>query len=275
LRWTFVEKGYALVHGACISFGGDAFLVTARTDTGKTTTILRVLDRQRRTTDLGAFLSDDLTLLCPDGRVLTYPKPLTISHHTVSAIHAPLLEWHERLALLIQSRLHSRSGRRFAMWLSQHQLPVATINTLVQLLVPPPKYHVQRLVPHVQIANQAQLSGMIVIERGSDGQMRLEQSEALATLLNNCDDAYGFPPYDTIRSFLHAASTQNLPVLEQGIIADALKDRQTVLLRSTKMDWSFHIPIIAESVFQVRAVGERLPREELILPELAMNVRPT
>ncbi len=91
LRWTFVEKGYALVHGACITFGNRAYLVTARTDTGKTTTILRILDRQRRTSDKAAFLSDDLTLVSPDGRVMTYPKPLTISRHTVAAINTPLL----------------------------------------------------------------------------------------------------------------------------------------------------------------------------------------
>src|SRR5262245_50428836 len=69
LRWTFVERGFALVHGACLACGDDAFLVTARTDTGKTTTILRTLDVQP---DFD-FLSDDLTLVSPDGHVLPYP----------------------------------------------------------------------------------------------------------------------------------------------------------------------------------------------------------
>src|SRR6266508_101596 len=116
LRWTFVEKGYALVHGACISFGDKAYMITARTDTGKTTTILRLLDRQRRATDSAAFLSDDLTLVAPDGHVLTYPKPMTISHHTVAAINTPRLSWIERMTLPIQSRLHSRDGRKCALW---------------------------------------------------------------------------------------------------------------------------------------------------------------
>ena len=48
LRWTFVKKGYALVHGATIAFGDEAFLITARTDTGKTTTLLKILSHQRR-----------------------------------------------------------------------------------------------------------------------------------------------------------------------------------------------------------------------------------
>ena len=61
-------------------------MVTAQTDTGKTTTTLKLLDRHPY-----AFLSDDLTIVCPDGRVLAYPKPLTISRHTLHAVNAPLL----------------------------------------------------------------------------------------------------------------------------------------------------------------------------------------
>ena len=64
--------------------GEDAFLVTARTDTGKTTTSLRMLDQHPY-----SFLSDDLTLVTPGGRVLTYPKPLTISRHTLTAVKTP------------------------------------------------------------------------------------------------------------------------------------------------------------------------------------------
>jgi dolichol-phosphate mannosyltransferase len=142
LRWTVVERGYALVHAACVSDGEAAYLVTARTDTGKTTTCLRLLDGGGF-----SFLSDDLTLVTPDGRALTYPKPLTISRHTLHAVRTPLLARRERLALILQSRLHSRSGRRLALILARTHLPAATINALIQLLVPPPKYHVERLVP--------------------------------------------------------------------------------------------------------------------------------
>src|SRR5215213_4131030 len=62
LRWTFAARGYALVHAACLADGEEAFLVTARTDTGKTTTSLRLLDSGPY-----SFLSDDLTLVAPNG----------------------------------------------------------------------------------------------------------------------------------------------------------------------------------------------------------------
>jgi putative flippase GtrA len=262
LRWTFVQRGYALVHGACISFGQNAFMITARTDTGKTTTILRLLDQQRRSTDTGTFLSDDLTLVSPDGRVMTYPKPLTISAHTVAAINTPLLSGIERFTLPLQSRLHSREGRKFALWLSKHRLPVATINTIVQLLVPPPKYHVQQLVPHARVTNEARLNGLIIIERGGDEDVHLENQEGLDILLANCEDAYGFPPYETIKTFLHSSHTLDLPLIEREIIGRSLQSLPTTLLRSSSMDWSRRIPIL---------VTGSAPREDWELQERSVG----
>jgi dolichol-phosphate mannosyltransferase len=237
LRWTFAERGYALVHAACVSAGEEAFLVTAKTDTGKTTTSLRLLDSQPC-----SFLSDDLTLLSPDGRVLTYPKPLTISRHTLKAVKKPLLSRRERIALIVQSRLHSRSGRRLALILARTHLPAATINALVQLLVPPPKYHIERLVPGVEVAPEARLAGMVVIERGGDGQEALDEREALEVLMCNCEDAYGFPPYPAIEGFLRSRERRDLGQVERAIIARAFSGVPATVLRSETMDWWRRLP---------------------------------
>ena len=241
LRWTFVSKGYALIHGACMAFGDKAFLVTARTDTGKTTTMLRVLAEPRLGSAAGAFISDDLTLVSPDGHVMTYPKPMTISYHTVKAVNARTLTWPERLALTVQSRVHSRDGRRFAMWLTHHRLPVATINTYMQLIVPPPKYPVQRLIPGVKRARTAQLAGLFVIQRGGTGSVNLESCETLDILMKNCDDAYGFPPYHTIAESLYCPNGDDLRIREREIVNQALGGSWATLLRSSNMDWSDRI----------------------------------
>ena len=92
LRWHFAEQGIALVHAACVAVDDRAFLITARTDTGKTTTILKLLDSFPR----AAFISDDLTLVAPDGTVASYPKPLTISQHTLHAVRTPNLTRRQR-----------------------------------------------------------------------------------------------------------------------------------------------------------------------------------
>jgi dolichol-phosphate mannosyltransferase len=233
LRWRFAERGYALVHAACISDGDRALLVTARTDTGKTTTCLKALDAAPY-----AFLSDDLTLLCPDGRVLAYPKPMTISRHTLHAVHAPRLGRRERAALVLQSRLHSRSGRRFALLLARTHLPAATINAITQLIVPPPKYDVDRLIPGVRIAAEAKVHAMAIIQRGGVGEERLSGPDALATLLENCEDAYGFPPYPTIEHFLHSRGGARLKEVERAIVERALHGVDATLLRSETMDWA-------------------------------------
>ena len=163
LRWSFVRKGYALVHAACISFDGQAVLITARTDTGKTSTILRTVDNYAC-----SFLSDDMTIVGKDGSVLSYPKPLTISNHTLSAVNAnSSLTWWERIALQFQSRLHSKSGRKVGLNLSKSKLPAATMNAIVQMLVPPPKYMVHRLIPKATYANQGKLARAVIIERGT------------------------------------------------------------------------------------------------------------
>jgi hypothetical protein len=233
LRWTLVERGYALVHGACLDFGGGAYLITARTDTGKTTTMLRILS----TTDSARFIADDLTIVDPNGRVLTYPKPLTISQHTVSAINPEALSRAERIKLMLQSRVHSRPSRRLALLLARTNLPMATINTLIQWLVPPPKYHVQRLIPSVTVRREAQVAGMFVIERGEDGERSLQTDEAIQILLQNCDDAYGFPPYQAIEGFLCHLNGRDLRAAEQQIVSSAFRECPAVLLRSSQLDW--------------------------------------
>ncbi|MDD5369507.1 MAG: hypothetical protein PHQ40_10495 [Anaerolineaceae bacterium] len=264
LRWTFVRKGYALVHGATIAFGGQAYMITARTDTGKTTTLLKILNHQRRDTDTAAFISDDLTLVSPDGAVMTYPKPLTISHHTVQAINSTLLTRPERFALLFQSRIHSRSGRKFAFSLNKlSALPLATINAFVQFVVPPPKYTVNRLVPKVKLTQQAQLAGLFVIERGSEQDIPLPADDAMDILFSNCEDAFGFPPYQSIKEFLYMHNGTDLRQVEHAIIKQAMQNTPATLIRSNTLEWWLRIPAF---------VGEEVAIFFSLRPERANRV---
>lgn len=246
LRWTFVEKGYALVHGATIAFGDKAYMITARTDTGKTTTLLKILSHQRRDSDRAAFISDDMTIVSSDGTAYTYPKPMTISFHTLRAVNRSALTSRERFMLPFQSRIHSRSGRQFAFLLSKTKLPCATINMVVQMVVPPPKYTVNQLVPSVKMARQAKFAGMFVIERGENAQMNIETNEALEVLLENCEDAYGFPPYSDIKEFLYNNGKHDLREAEHAIIRAALGGLPATLVRNSKMDWWCLIPTFVD-----------------------------
>jgi hypothetical protein len=251
LRWALVRKGYALVHAACIAVDGRAVLITARTDTGKTSTILRAVDNYNY-----SFLSDDMTIVSREGDVMSYPKPLTISNHTLSAVNGNAsLTWLERIALQIQSRLHSKSGRSVGMQLSHSNLPAATMNAIVQMLIPPPKYMVHRLIPKATYINHAKLSRAVIIERGPEFQETLSHEQAVETFVNNAEDAYGFPPYPILADSLSRWDSVDLHPYEQAIVAKALEKIPTVRLRDPQFNWWQKLPVISGNVATAQLTG--------------------
>jgi dolichol-phosphate mannosyltransferase len=243
LRWFFVRKGYALMHGACIAMNGNALFITARTDTGKTTTILNTL---RESHGKMQFLSDDMTIVSRDGRALNYPKPLTISQHTLRAVQASPLTLREMLFLQLQSRLHSRGGRRAGMWLSNTMLPAATMNALVQKVIPPPKYMVHKLIPNTQYAKTARLSQIVVIERGTDFEGKIDEKEKISILVANAEDAYGFPPYPTLAHAISQWEGKDLHEKEADIVRSAVVGLPAIHLRSPRYDWYKRLPQLVQ-----------------------------
>jgi len=244
VRWMLVQRGYALVHAACLVRGGKATLITARTDTGKTTTILKTLAQNGHGL---SFLSDDMSIIGRDGSVLTYPKPLTISRHTLQAVNTARLSRWQRLILQLQSRVHSKSGRRSALTLAKLPLPMATINAIVQILIPPPKYYVHQLVPGVSISPGAKTERLMIIEVGEeDTVLHLEADQALSILLRNCEDAYGFPPYQDIAGFLYRRGGSDLRETEREIIGEGTRNCENILVRRRRRDWWRHLAEILD-----------------------------
>ena len=240
LRWSFVRKGYALIHAACVSFDGQAVLVTARTDISKTSTILRTVGNYAC-----SFLSGDMTIISRDGRVMSYPKPVTISNHTLSAVNVTSsLTWWERIALQFQGRLHSRSGRKVGLGLSKSKLPAATMNAIVQMVVPPPRYMIHRLIPRATYANFATLSRALIIERGDEYVEALQHQQAVETFVRNAEDAYAFPPYPILANSLSQWNGQDLHLREQAIVDEALKPIPAIRLRDPRLNWWKRLPLV-------------------------------
>ncbi len=239
IRWTLVRKGFALMHGACISFKGKALFITAQTDTGKTTTILHTL---RNNLDQCEFLSDDMTIFSQDGQVMNYPKPLTISQHTVQAVGGAPLSVSEKVFLKIQSRLHSKGGRKIGMWLSDNKTPAATLNAIVQLLIPPPKFMVDKLVPGTRYLDHSKLSQIVLIERGPTFEGPLDKQSMVTMLLANADDAYGFPPYPRIAKQLSSWQGKDLHEIEKSIVASAIQALPGIHIKSSSYDWYKRLP---------------------------------
>lgn len=249
LRWTFVQKGYSLIHAACLSFDGRAVLVTAKTDTGKTSTIILTA----KNSPACQFLSDDMTIVSADGTVLSYPKPMTISAHTLNAAKTAPLPLMNRAALQVQSRLHSKSGRKVGLTLGNSRFPAASLNAVVQMLIPPPKYMIDRLVPGVPIASRGRLMLAVVIERGPEAERALTHDEIVQELAVNAEDAYGFPPYPIIGQQLFTWDGHDLHEQERAIVSAALAGCNASLMRSANFGWWKRIPALVDASASARA----------------------
>jgi dolichol-phosphate mannosyltransferase len=237
LRFQSVSRGFILLHSACMELDGHGYLLSARTDTGKTGTVLRMLR------DYGAkFLSDDMTIVDGNGRAYCFPKPLTISHHTLRAVQAGDLTPAEWRRLKIQSRLHSKEGRDFAMLLARLNIPIMGFNSLTQRIIPPPKYMVDRLVD-CTVTRETKIRDLFVIERGTPSLTDIASGDALETLVINTDDAYGFPPFREMAPSIVIGEDDYLELRrkEKAIMASAMQNVRARGIASDDFTWADRI----------------------------------
>lgn len=241
LRFVMVSRGHMLLHSACLELDGRGVMLSALTDTGKTGTILRLLRENE-----SKFLSDDMTILSPDGIALTYPKPLTISQHTLRAVQAGDLTKKEWRRLRVQSRLHSKEGRGIGTRMGEMNLPIMSLNALTQYLVPPPKYDVDRLVP-CEHTSSVRVEDLFIIERDEFAVTELESSTLLDELIANTDDAYGFPPFRYFAPALvvDGMGYEELRAKERSILASGLCGVRARRLATPDFSWADHIPALS------------------------------
>jgi len=238
LRFVLISRDRMLLHSACVELDGTGVMLSALTDTGKTATVLRLLREHG-----GRFLSDDMTVVDATGNAVCFPKPLTISSHTLRAVNATDLTRSEWRRLNFQSRLHSRGGRSIALTLARFNLPIMGINAITQILVPPPKYSVDRLVP-CRMGSTTSVEELFVIERGAPALRDLDQSSALERMLANTEDAYGFPPYRYLAPAIvvDGMAYPELKEKEREILAGFLSGVRTRVLASDTYGWADEIP---------------------------------
>jgi dolichol-phosphate mannosyltransferase len=252
LRFVLVSKGKMLLHAACVSIGGKTVMLSAKTDTGKTSTILTMLRN-----DAGVFYSDDMVIVDESGVASRYPKPLTISAHTLRAVPQHRLKRRQKLTLSWQSRLHSREGRSVGKKLGAANLPIMSMNSLVQAIIPPPKYRVTDLVTCV-VGTRVRMENLYVIERGTPVLTEaIAHAAAVEELMENTEDAYGFPPYSSLAPYLTIAgkSHEELRAREKAILASALAQVSVQRIRVPDYSWP---ALITSRPAQPSAVVEEL-----------------
>jgi putative flippase GtrA len=261
LRFVLVSRGYMLLHSACLDLDGRGVMLSALTDTGKTGTVLRLLREGR-----GRFLSDDMTILDASGVALCYPKPLTISHHTLRAVQAGDLTRAEWRRLHVQSRVHSKAGRGVGARMGEMNLPIMSINAITQRVVKPPKYQVERLV-ECERATSIPVSTLFVIERNEYALSDISADSLIDELIKNTDDAYGFPPFRYFAPALviDGFGYDELRVTERAILARAMTGIRARRLATPDFSWWKHITdLISSDDTSQRPAPPPIPTKQML-----------
>jgi hypothetical protein len=121
------------------------------------------------------------------------------------------------------------------------------INAITQSLVPPPKYTVDRLVP-CRLGSATDVRELFIIERGAPRIADLDPASTLDRMIENTDDAYGFPPF---RYFAPAITIgglgyQQLRAREREILTGFLSRVRTRVVASDCFGWADEIPRLLE-----------------------------
>ncbi|MFD0577368.1 hypothetical protein [Dactylosporangium darangshiense] len=113
------------------------------------------------------------------------------------------------------------------------------INALTQMLVPPPKYNVDRLVP-CRMGSSTRVSELYIIERGKPGMHDLDRETTLKRMIENTDDAYGFPPFRYLAPGLtiDGLGYAELRAKEREILKGFLAGVRTQVISSDCFGWA-------------------------------------
>jgi putative flippase GtrA len=139
LRFLFVSRGYVLLHSAALADARGATLMSAQTDTGKTSTVITLVRRH------GYRFSDDMTIIdAAAGEAIALQKPMTLSFHTMGvarmAVSRSAIERHSRSRAACT---RSRAARSAIPRGTEH--PDMTMNSVVQAVGAPAEEPVDAL----------------------------------------------------------------------------------------------------------------------------------
>jgi len=213
LRLSLVPKGYALLHLACLEKDGYGVMISAPPDTGKTSCILKCLKHSNENGEKLRLLSDDMVIVGENGGLLSFPKPFTISSHTLDSVFGMDTDlWYR-----VRSRVHSKRGRSaYKSMGSMGWMPIMGINAITQIVFEPPKLYPNKIM-EINIGKQAMPKRLIFLSDRFVGEKELSKDDAVKLIMSNTDNAYITPPYDSIFPKLMVGGMSYDDIIEEEI----------------------------------------------------------
>jgi glycosyltransferase involved in cell wall biosynthesis len=232
LRWRLVPKGFALVKAAGVTSGESAVLIHGEYDLGHTMSIL--------STQYGyAFMADDLTIVDRDGMVYGYPKPVTINQRmTRDSERQP--NFRDRLSQSGQQLLYSRFARRIGLWLSDRDLPAATLNTYLQWLVPQPKDMLAEVFSGIEYGEPSECASIVNVSEkpAEEGEDLVEK---MIDALQQGKESAGFQPHPLLAEQLRHWHGIDLLREERAIIKQVVEASVLHWFDLGGSDWWFEL----------------------------------
>jgi hypothetical protein len=112
------------------------------------------------------------------------------------------------------------------------------------MVVPPPKYPIQRLIPGVRLVQTARIAHLAVIERGPMNENLLPKTQVYPILARNIEDAYGFPPYPQLAAQLRRFEDRDLGCDESELIRTVVESLPAVYIHREEFDWWRRLPAV-------------------------------
>ena len=201
----------------------SSFLLLAFPDTGKTSTIISIIEQQ----DNAEYLSDDLTIIDKKGNTYCYPIPITLSSKVIQRI---LNNKKVGLKQLLKLKFYS--------FLQRH---LSTNYISSRLFKFPPKEYIWDIIKNIKIAKKAKVNAICLLEYGEDGVEKVNSGHMLKKVnLTNTEIVQHLTTNPIITIYSYFNSKMDLfhyLKLYQEITESFLNKAESFIIRSKKGTW--------------------------------------
>lgn len=210
LLFKLVQRDHTFVHSGCVGDAGSCALIAGMRDTGKTSTVLSLVDGEEV-----RFLSDDLTILGEDGSAYNYPTEVGISPFTLTG---PTVSY---------------TGGRLRAWIAKHQL----LSFFVQGIV---GYELseRKTIPENAIEDESRVEQVFVLGgSGTSGLTSIDNERAADRLLMTTTELIDpFRIYSlNFYAFYMDFDTPKLFQREREIVESAIQEAECYEIRANDL----------------------------------------